>query len=212
MPSESARIKRMSKASQRLRVVVFSTFCACVALFCAASAPLAHAQSPTQKFTLTAVNFIGLSQYAPEQVERAAGLVDSTSITIDDLANAAARLGKSGAFDAVNYRYTTRGANLTAEITVTESKHVLRCRFDNFVWFSNDELEQTLKSKVPAIRRKQIAGKRRLHGASPRGPAGPASRERFARRSDLPALRAAERHPGFIPFPASTERRCRSRP
>ena len=146
----SATIKRMSTASQRLRIVVsFGWLAMCGVLLGAAASPVAGAQSSTQKFTLTAVNFTGLSQYAPEQAQRAAGLENGASITIDDLANAAARLGKSGAFDAVNYRYTTRGTNLTADITVTESKHVLRCRFDNFVWFSNDELEQTLKSKVP---------------------------------------------------------------
>jgi outer membrane protein insertion porin family len=150
MASSSATIKRMSTASQRLRVVVsFGLLCTAGVFVSAAAAPVASAQSSTQKFTLTAVNFTGLSQYAPEQAERAAGLENGSSITLDDLANAAARLGKSGAFDSVNYRYTTRGTNLTADITVTESKHVLRCRFDNFVWFSNDELEQALKSKVP---------------------------------------------------------------
>ena len=153
MASGSVTIKRMSTASQRLRVVVFSSLLSMFvgpAGIMAAPPALAGSHSPAaDKFTLTAVNFTGLLRYTPEQAQRATGLTNGSSITLDDLATAAARLGKSGGFDAVNYRYTTRGTNLTAEITVTESKHVLRCRFDNFIWFTNDELEQGLTNHVP---------------------------------------------------------------
>src|ERR1700729_3003500 len=119
MASESVTIKRMSTASRRLRgFISFGFLCTVGTLLGATTSPAANAQSSTQKFTLTAVNFNGLSQYAPEQAQRAAELENGTSITIDDLANAAARLGKSGGFDAVNYRYTTHGTSLTAEMTV----------------------------------------------------------------------------------------------
>lgn len=112
------------------------------------SAAAAGAQS-NSKFALGAVNVTGLSQYSQEQVVRASGLQINQPATLADLQSAVERLGKSGAFESVNYRYETRGTNLTADIAVVESKNVLPCLYDNFVWFTAAELDQALKDRVP---------------------------------------------------------------
>ena len=116
-------------------------------LLVALAAMAASAQS-SSKFTLTAVNVTGLAQYSQDQVVRASGLHLNQPATLADLQSAVERLGKSGAFESVNYRYETRGTNLTADIAVVESKNVLPCLYDNFVWFTAAELDQTLKDRI----------------------------------------------------------------
>jgi outer membrane protein assembly factor BamA len=107
------------------------------------------AQSANPKLTLAAVNVTGLSQFSQEQVVRASGLQIGAPTTLGDLQSAVDRLAKSGAFDSVNYRYETRGANLTADIAVVETKNVLPCLYDNFVWFTTAELNEAVKERVP---------------------------------------------------------------
>jgi outer membrane protein assembly factor BamA len=118
-----------------------------LALIVALSAVAASAQS-NSKLTLSAVNVTGLAQYSQGQVVRASGLQLNQPTTLGDLQSAVERLGKSGAFESVNYRYETRGTNLTADIAVVESKNVLPCLYDNFVWFTTTELDQALKDRV----------------------------------------------------------------
>jgi outer membrane protein assembly factor BamA len=108
-----------------------------------------NAQSANPRLTLTAVNVTGLSQFSQEQVVRASGLQIGAPTTLADLQSAVDRLAKSGAFDSVNYRYETRATNLTADIVVVETKNVLPCLYDNFVWFTTAELDEAVKKRVP---------------------------------------------------------------
>src|SRR5580704_9546642 len=119
-----------------------------LALIVALSAVAASAQS-NSKLTLSAVNVTGLAQYSQGQVVRASGLQLNQPTTLGDLQSAVERLGKSGAFESVNYRYETRGTNLTADIAVVESKNVLPCLYDNFVWFNAAQLDGAVKERVP---------------------------------------------------------------
>lgn len=107
------------------------------------------AQSASSRLTLTAVNVTGLSQYSQDQVVRASGLQIGAPTALADLQSAIDRLAKSGAFDSVNYRYQTRGMSLTADIAVVETKNVLPCLYDNFVWFTTAELDAAVKDRVP---------------------------------------------------------------
>jgi outer membrane protein assembly factor BamA len=100
------------------------------------------------KYGLSAIHFSGLQRYTPEQSIAASGLHVGSSIELSDLQSAAERLSKTGAFDTVSFRYSTRGNELTAEFGVTETKDVLPCIFDNFVWFSDAELSHTLRQHV----------------------------------------------------------------
>jgi outer membrane protein assembly factor BamA len=87
------------------------------------------------KYGLSAIHFSGLQRYTPEQSIAASGLHVGSSIELSDLQSAAERLSKTGSFDTVSFRYSTRGNELTAEFGVTETKDVLPCIFDNFVCF-----------------------------------------------------------------------------
>jgi outer membrane protein assembly factor BamA len=108
--------------------------------------PESYAQESTH---LGAIKFSGLSLFAEAQVGRATGLRIGEAVGQAQLGAAADRLANSGAFDHVTFRYSTDKGQLTVEFQVTETQHMLPCRFDNFVWFSDQQLDQTLRARVP---------------------------------------------------------------
>jgi outer membrane protein assembly factor BamA len=99
-------------------------------------------------YNLAAIHFSGLHRYTPEQGIAASELHIGGSVTLADLQSAAERLSKTGAFDSVSFQYSSRGNDLTAEFGVSETKDVLPCIFDNFVWFADGELDRTLRQHV----------------------------------------------------------------
>jgi outer membrane protein assembly factor BamA len=98
---------------------------------------------------LAAIKFTGLDRFTDAQVSRATGLRIGEGVSQAQLAAAADRLANSGAFDHVTFRYSTEKGQLTVEFQLTETPHMLPCRFDNFVWFSDQQLDQALRARVP---------------------------------------------------------------
>jgi len=107
--------------------------------------PNFHAQ---ESIRLAAVKFTGLNRFTEAQIARATGLRIGEVVSQAQLGAAADRLSKSGAFDHVSFRYSADKGQLTVEFQVTETQHMLPCRFDNFVWFSDQQLDQTLQARV----------------------------------------------------------------
>jgi outer membrane protein assembly factor BamA len=113
-------------------------------------ASLALAQNAQDgPFRLASVKYVGLSRYTEAQANAEIGLRLGNTITMAQLQAASDRLSDSGAFDSVTYRYSTRGNELSAEFKVQETDKVLPCAFDNFVWFSDQQLDQALRARVP---------------------------------------------------------------
>jgi outer membrane protein assembly factor BamA len=98
---------------------------------------------------LAKLSFVGLSRYTEAQAAAATGLHVGDQVATAQLKTAAELLAASGAFDSVAYRYSTHGGDLDAEYEVTETKSLLACKFDNFIWFSPEQLDQTLRRRVP---------------------------------------------------------------
>jgi outer membrane protein assembly factor BamA len=98
---------------------------------------------------LAAIKFTGLNRFTDAQVSRVTGLRIGEGITQAQLGAAADRLATSGAFDHVTFRYSADKGQLTVEFQLTETPHMLPCRFDNFVWFSDPQLDQALRARVP---------------------------------------------------------------
>ncbi len=82
---------------------------------------------------------------------RATGLKVDSQVSNEDLQNAANRLGNSGAFSSVQYIFkptvTTRGVE--ADFQVTDAEKFLPAMFENFVWFSDAELQDAIHQAVP---------------------------------------------------------------
>jgi len=107
----------------------------------------ASAQQPP--LTLSAIKFSGLERYSEQQSEFASHLKVGSPVTIAQIQSASDRLAQSGAFDKISYSYTTHGNEISIEFQVAETKNRLSATFDNFVWFTTDELDRTLRARVP---------------------------------------------------------------
>jgi outer membrane protein assembly factor BamA len=110
--------------------------------------PWTSAQTPEQ-MTLAAVHFSGLQRYSPQQATQASQLNTGSTVTPAQIQAASDRLAQAGAFDKVAYQYTTSGSEITVEFQLVETSSLLPCSFVNFVWFSSDDLDRTLRARVP---------------------------------------------------------------
>ena len=94
------------------------------------------------------MKFAGLNRFNEKQASKATGLQTGDSVTQAQLAAAVDKLAKSGAFENVSFRYSTNGNSLNVEFQVVEISRLLPCVFDNFVWFSDAELDKELRNSV----------------------------------------------------------------
>ncbi len=113
-----------------------------LAIFSAgASAP----QSGTSH--LDAIEVAGSSRFSSKQIAEAVGLRAGASISRETLQQTADKLSALGAFSTVRYHFSTvpTGVRVTYEVTDAPA---LPVTFDNFPWFSDEELSAALKSSV----------------------------------------------------------------
>lgn len=109
----------------------------------------AGAQSPgSATYRLAGLKFTGLSRISEAQIASFTGLKKDDKVTTDQLLEIQKRLSKSGVFDDVAYNFKTLGTDLTVEFDFTESSNLARCVFDNFIWFSDADLDKTLRANV----------------------------------------------------------------
>ena len=114
---------------------------------------------PPSAFKLISVKVTGTDHYTPEEITEAARLKIGATFTNDDFKAATERLGASGLFSDVAYtfQYASEGTRLTFQLTETDK--LVPVRFDNIVWYSDDELMAQLHERVPLFRgRLPIAG------------------------------------------------------
>jgi outer membrane protein assembly factor BamA len=114
---------------------------------------VARAQTPppAQSIKLDRIEFKGLDRVKePEALEKS-GLQVGQSVNIDAVEAAANRLLESGLFVNLSYKLkgTTDKALLTFE--VVERKWTMPVTFDNFVWFTDEELLAGVRRKLPAF-------------------------------------------------------------
>jgi outer membrane protein assembly factor BamA len=130
-------------------VRAFALFAACLLLLSAASARAQ--QPPAQSIKLDRIEFKGLDRVKePEALEKS-GLAVGQSVDIDAVEAAANRLLESGLF--VNLSYKLKGTTDKSVLTfeVIERKWTMPVSFDNFVWFTDEELTAAVRRKLPAF-------------------------------------------------------------
>ena len=105
-------------------------------------------------FNLARIVVTGSQRYREDDVVRATGLAVSTQVTADDLQNAANRLGNSGAFASVQFLFkpVVGGKGVEADFQVTDTEKYLPAVFENFVWFSDQELQAAVHQAVPLFK------------------------------------------------------------
>ena len=97
---------------------------------------------------LVSAEFTGSSRFRSEQILAATSLRIGADVTRDDLQKAADSLAQLGPFATVNYRFASLDAGVRAEYQVTDAPAV-PVAFDNFPWFTDDQITAALKSSVP---------------------------------------------------------------
>jgi outer membrane protein insertion porin family len=102
-----------------------------------------------QQVTLRKVEFVGLKRLTPQQVIDASGLKVGDKVDRDRIDAAADKLLQSGLFRRLGYKLHTTGNEATVIFEVEESVKGLPVVFENFVWFSEEEILAAIKADLP---------------------------------------------------------------
>jgi outer membrane protein insertion porin family len=96
---------------------------------------------------LDSVNVTGSKKFSSGEIASAVGLRAGTSINRDDLQAAADKLAALGLFSNVQFHFTTVESGVRATYEVADAP-AIPVSFDNFPWFTDDELTAALKRTV----------------------------------------------------------------
>ena len=108
------------------------------------------AQAPGRKIARIEVE--GLQRLSAEEVIATTGLKTGAPFSLESLDEGAQKLVDSGQFSKVGYRTATTRNLVTIVFQVVESKGgSSKVVYDNFVWFTNDELVAAIRRDVPAF-------------------------------------------------------------
>jgi len=125
--------------------------------FYAAQVPHTTAKKPappalSTSWKLISIKAKGSQRYTPDEVAAASGLQLGQAVSEDDFKKATQQLGETGVFGDVSYgfSYSSEGAKL--ELDVSDAAQLVPARFDNFVWFPDEELLKTLHERVPLFK------------------------------------------------------------
>jgi outer membrane protein assembly factor BamA len=109
----------------------------------------APTQAPEAVRKLVAVKVTGSKRFTEDAIAAASGLQMGTIVGDDDFKKAARRLGDTGAFTDIAYNFSYSSAGTKLEFHVTDADQFVPARFEDFVWFSDEDLQRTLKERVP---------------------------------------------------------------
>jgi outer membrane protein assembly factor BamA len=104
---------------------------------------------PATAFKLTSVQVKGANRYKQAQIIAASGLEIGQTASENDFKRAVQRLGETGAFTETAYSFQYSAAGTKLELQVSENEQLVPVRFDNLVWFSDQDLMVKLQARVP---------------------------------------------------------------
>jgi outer membrane protein assembly factor BamA len=104
---------------------------------------------PATAYQLIAVKITGSERYKPEDIVAAAGMQIGQTVHEDDFRAAVRVLGDSGAFSDVAFSFDFSAKGTKGAFQVKDSPDFVPARFENFVWFSDQDLASSLHARVP---------------------------------------------------------------
>jgi outer membrane protein insertion porin family len=110
-----------------------------------------QAQAPAQTLKLDRIEFKGLERVTEAEALEKSGLQAGQTVSIDEVDTAANRLLESGLFEKLSYSVKGKTDKAVVTFTVVEQKSSMPVAFDNFVWFTEEELRAAVKRKVPTF-------------------------------------------------------------
>ena len=101
---------------------------------------------------IAAIEIEGVQTLTRETVVATSGLKIGDAFSVEATDAAAERLVSSGLFKKVGYRTRNAGNNVTITFQLEEIKgQTLPVVFDNFIWFSDEELSAAIVREVPSF-------------------------------------------------------------
>jgi outer membrane protein assembly factor BamA len=125
-----------------------------------AQKPLAQMSASARQ--LIAIKVVGSKRFPEAAIAAATGLQIGTPVIDDDFKKAARQLGDSGVFTEIAYTFSYSSAGTKVEFHVTDVGKFVSARFEDFVWFTDEELRRRIKEHVPLF-----AGELPLSGRMP---------------------------------------------
>ena len=119
------------------------------------AAQTTHRRAPkpasTSALPLVSVKVTGSQRYTSREIVAATGLQTGQTVSESDFKLASERLGETGIFTNVTYsfQFSGEGAKLELQVSDIADDQFVPAYFDNFVWFSDQELITKLRSRVP---------------------------------------------------------------
>ena len=103
---------------------------------------------------LVALTVTGTTRYTNKEILAASGLHIGQPASDGDFKEAVQLLGDSGLFSQLSYSYTSTGSTVKLELQVadTDQHKLVPAHFENFVWFTDQELLDALKTRVPLFK------------------------------------------------------------
>lgn len=98
---------------------------------------------------LISITATGSKRFASADIAAACGLRIGFVAVDDDFKNAARRLAETGAFTDVAYTFSYSSEGTKLELQVTDAAKFLPAHFDDFVWFTDSELQKRLHERLP---------------------------------------------------------------
>lgn len=102
-----------------------------------------------QQAILVAVHVSGSERFTEQEVVAAAGLTVGATVTPADFQEAANKLVASGVFETVEYKYGPAGTGYNVTFKVSDNIGFMPVSYDNFVWFTDKELNEAVQKRVP---------------------------------------------------------------
>lgn len=130
-----------------MRLVHLALLVGCASLLFAQARK--HAESEASPSKLISIAESGSKRYSPGQIVAATGLRPGQTVSEDDFKLVSQRLGETGAFSNVSYTFQFSPAGIKLEVQVTDTDPFVPVRFENFVWLSDQELQEKLQAAVP---------------------------------------------------------------
>ena len=105
-------------------------------------------------YKLISVKATGTARYSDKEILAASGLRMGQNAADGDFKEAAQRLGDSGLFRDVVYSYSSSSAGVRLELQLADAdkSKLVPTHFENFVWFTDDELHAALQHRVPLFK------------------------------------------------------------
>src|SRR5271166_279874 len=98
---------------------------------------------------LIAITATGSKRFPSADIAASSGLQMGFIAVDDDFKKAARRLAETGAFTDVAYTFSYSSEGTKLELQVTDAAKFLPAHFEDFVWFSDEEIQKRLHERLP---------------------------------------------------------------